>query len=231
VPFTHPVGRLGACWACVALAGCAPIPSHSARYSTPAPEPVLVREAPSRPRFVHEPRPLPQSVIEVALLKLVLLDPRGDVAGLHGRPALELATSDQMQEMALPPGFERDVQNRVNEVIALNGVAAELHVKVATAHVVRAGAARRAKVAFTMDLFVNGTRVAGGSGEAYRDLLGPAYDDAEMDEMFRSAALDAFDAFVSSDVNIAILNENIARFTGSPMPSQPGSTAKSPTRL
>lgn len=42
-------------------------------------------------------------------------------------------------EVPLPPGFERDVQNRINEVIALNGVAAELHAKVATAHVVRGG--------------------------------------------------------------------------------------------
>lgn len=217
--------RLRACLACVALAACAPLPSHRARYSAPAPQSVLVREAPQRPRFIYEPRPRPQGELGVAFLNLVLIDQRLEVAALHGRPALKLATSDRVQEVPLPPGFERDVQNHINEVIASSGVPAELHVKPTTAHVVRAGTAQRAKVAFLMDLVVHGTRVAGGSGEGYRDLLGPAHDDAEMDEIFRAAALDAFDAFLMSDVNIAILNENIARFTGTPAPPRPNLTA------
>lgn len=159
---------------------------------TPPPEPPRV---PERPRFVYEPRAIPSAAIEASGIELALQDDRQQVQASSQFPVLAHATAGAGRvEVSLPDRYLETIRPRAASLVSSTGETLRFRVALVSCSVEERQGMKRIDVRLEGTLLAaNGDVLARGRASALQELHGPAHDDAELHELHRAAALEAFD--------------------------------------
>jgi hypothetical protein len=177
----------------------------------PPPPPELVR-TPDRPRFVHEPPAYPNFRFRASRVGLQLIDTRSEVRPAQPAvPALALPADGAVLHVGLPPGFEQLAQERLARVTGGSGPELSLSIEVRKLTAAHRGELRQVTVEFDFTMRdARGRALLRGRGRGSKDLLGPPYDNTELEDIHRAACSDALDSFLTKETNIALVNEVVA---------------------
>jgi len=177
----------------------------------PPPAPELVK-TPDRPRFVHVPRAYPNFRFRAARIGYELIDRRSSVREVPaGTAALALPSDGATWDVELPVGFEQVVQERLARVVSGSGPELRLVVEVRKLTASHQGELRQIAVELEFKMQdARGRPLLGATRRGSQDLVGPEYDNTELEDVHRAACTDALDAFLASETNMALVNEVVA---------------------
>ena len=205
---------LGAC--CVWVAACGgpqrPAPSRDWEAEHPPPPPPELVRTPDRPRFTHVPRTYPSYRFRASRIGFELVDTRGTVRAAQPTvPALALPADGAVVDVGVPAGFDALVQERLARVTSGSGPELTLSIEVRKLTAAHRGELRQLAVDFGFTMRdARGRPLIRSRGKGSQDLVGPPYDDTELEDVHRAACSDALDAFLASETNMALVNEVVA---------------------
>jgi len=205
------------CWLLALAAGCQPAAEHGPAEGHTGGE-ARGTPVPQRPRFQHLPRAYSSAKVHAARIELAFADARGSVqAAKPNVPAMALPADGETLEVALPAGYEALVRERLDRLVSDSGPVVTFRLEVKTLTAERTGDVRRLDIDLAITVEdESGRPLVRGSGNGNKELLGPPYDDAELDDLHRAACLDALDVFLASEGNIELINQNLGEDGDSP---------------